>query len=155
MAEKTKRPEYNLTAFMTPDLLDRQNETKEIIVSKAFKDADGNVVPWTIRKITPGENDKLRKEATHMVYAGGTQVTRTDTPKYLMNLVLKCVTFPDLHDARLLDYWHASTQEDLLMYGLLTADEYDDLTTAVLDFNGYDISGRQLSEGEDVEAAKN
>ena len=47
-----------LSAFLHPEV----PENKEIVISKRFKDENGNVVPFVIRPLSEEETSALRKK---------------------------------------------------------------------------------------------
>ena len=50
----------DIKAFLQPPVL---NETKEVIISKRFKDENGKPIPFVIRVIDQETNDRLIKQA--------------------------------------------------------------------------------------------
>ena len=138
----------NLQAFM----IEKQEETFEYIASKNFKDENGNPIAWKLKTITAKENEDLRKQCYRQVLVQNGKKKgyqqQLDTIKYLQLLADKCVVFPDLHDAELLDFYHEMDSIDLLTKHLLNAAEYDDLTAEIQRINGYDLE-------EAAEEAKN
>ena len=57
----------DIKAFLQPPVL---NETKEVIISKRFKDENGKPVPFVIRVIDQETNDRLTKKATKSSNSG-------------------------------------------------------------------------------------
>ena len=138
----------NLQAFM----IEKQEETFDYIASKNFKDENGNPIAWKLKTITAKENEELRKQFYKQVLIQNGKKKgyqqQLDTIKYLQLLADKCVVYPDLHDAELLDFYHEMDSIDLLTKHLLNAAEYDDLTAEIQRINGYDLE-------EAAEEAKN
>ena len=79
-----------------------------------------------------------------LIYAGG----EFDSSKYLELLADKCIVYPDLHDAKLQDFYKEMNPIKLLKGHLLKPGEYDDLMAKIQEINGYSIE-------EAVEEAKN
>lgn len=144
---------YDMSAFMAPDLEDEREATKEIYISDKFKDAEGNPVPWVIRRIPISENRDLRNMCMYnQRQRNGVYVKMLNQQKYLSQLVLTSTVFPDLRNVDLLKRWHANDAEEVLD-ALLTSGEYDDLIEAITEFNGYDPLEKE--DESTVEAAKN
>ena len=90
--------------------------------------------------------DKI--EEGMLVAQEGMFLNKIDIQMLLQLLVDKCVVYPDLHNAELLDFYGEMDAIDLLTKHLLNAAEYDDLTSEIQRINGYDLE-------EAVEEAKN
>lgn len=138
----------NLQAFM----IEKKEETFDYVASKNFKDENGNPILWKLKTITAKENEDLRKQCYKQVLIQNGKKKgyqqQLDTIRYLQLLCDKCVVYPDLHDASLLDFYGEMDSIDLLTKHLLNAAEYDDLTSEIQRINGYDLE-------EAVEEAKN
>jgi len=136
----------NFEAFMI------ENNEKEIefVVSNRFKGADGKPVPFKLKPINSKENNDIRKACYKKIPVPGKRGQYTndfDTPKYLMELALACVTYPNLNDEQLQNHYHVMGAGELLGV-MLTPGEFDDLTEKLQEINGYNIE-------EKVEEAKN
>lgn len=129
----------DLQAFM----IEKKEEIFEYEASKRFKDNEGKPIKWKLKTITAKENEELRKECYKQVLVSNKNKKgyqqQLDTVKYLGLLVDKCVVYPDLHDASLLDYYHEMDSIVLLTKHLLNPGEYDDLTAEVQKINGYEL----------------
>lgn len=131
-----------------------ETEVKEVeyIASKRFKDKEGNPKPWKLRPLTTKENEEIRKQCYVRVPVAGKkgQFTKDfDTEKYLLMVAEKCITYPNLNNQKLQDYYHVMGAEALLKEHLLKLPgEYDNLTAEIQKINGYDLN-------EAVEEAKN
>lgn len=133
-------------------MIEKKEEIFDYVASKRFKDDKGNSVVWKLKTITAKENEQLRKECYKQVLVTNGKKKgyqqQLDTIKYLSLLADKCVVYPDLHNAELLDYYNEMDSIDLLTKHLLNAAEYDDLTAEIQRINGYDLE-------ETAEEAKN
>jgi len=139
----------NLQAFM----IEKKEEFFEYVASKRFINQEtGKPEVWKLKTITAKENEDLRKQCYKQVIVQNGKKKgyqqQLDTIKYLQLLTDKCVVYPDLHNAELLDFYHEMDSIDLLTKHLLNAAEYDDLTAEIQRINGYDLE-------EAVEEAKN
>lgn len=118
---------------------------KEIIVSKRFKDSNGNVVPMRIRAVTQEENDAISKRCWKNDKTGKPQFDATD---YNRRLVLAGTVFPDFKDKELCDSY--GVLDPLMVPGkMLLAGEYAALVEAISDISGFG------KESEIFDAAKN
>lgn len=138
----------NLQAFM----IEKKEELHEYIASKNFKDENGKPISWKLKTITAKENEQIRQECYRQVLITNGRKkmyqNQLDTTKYLRNLADRCIVFPDLHNAELLDFYGEMDAMELLTKHLLNAAEYDDLTAEIQRINGYDLE-------EAAEEAKN
>ena len=69
----------DIKAFLQPPAM---NETKEVVISKRFKGADGNPVPFVLRVIDQETNNKLIRQATKKVKVNGQIMQELDNEKY-------------------------------------------------------------------------
>lgn len=120
----------------------------EYVASNRFKDKDGNAEKWILKSITAEENDELRKGCYKQTQIGRKLKQEFDSSKYLELLADKCIVYPDLHDAKLQDFYKEMNPIKLLKGHLLKPGEYDDLMAKIQEINGYSIE-------EAVEEAKN
>lgn len=113
----------------------------EVIVSDRFKDENGDVVPWTVRIIRPGENDDLMKEATSSKFMprSGMYASKVDMNSYLKALAITSTVEPDLNDKDLQDSYGVLSASDLLDE-MLTAGEYNEYLKQLQKINGFDVS---------------
>lgn len=137
----------NLTAFLAKNA--KKIGTEKYVASNRFTGEDGKPVAWEIGCITAGENAKIRNACISNVPMGRGQYTqRFDADKYSAKVIARCVVYPDLNNAELQDSWGVKSAEDLV-FTMLTSGEFEDLTTEVLKFNGFE------DDREKVEEAKN
>lgn len=138
----------NLQAFM----IERKEEVHEYVASKNFKDENGKPISWKLKTITAKENEQIRQECYKQVLITNGRKkmyqNQLDTIKYLKILADRCIVYPDLHNAELLDFYGEMDSIELLTKHLLNAAEYDDLTAELQRINGYDLE-------EAAEEAKN
>lgn len=130
----------------------QKEELVEVVVSKRFKDADGNPTPWKLACITSDEDEAIRKSCTKkvpVVGKKGVYAPETDFDSYLGKLAAKCVVFPNLNDAALQDSYKVMGADKVLKV-MLKPGEYQDLLKKVQEINGFDT----ILE-EDVQEVKN
>ena len=139
----------NIKAFLQPPVMD---ETKEVVISKRFKGADGEPAPFIIRVIDQETNTKLIRQATKKVKSNGQIMQELDNEKYGKLLVQTCVVEPNFKDAELCAYY--KTMDPLDVPGrMLTIGEYNRLVYAIKELNELVTSEDELSALE--EEAKN
>lgn len=139
----------NIKAFLQPPVMD---ETREVVISKRFKGADGEPAPFIIRVIDQETNTKLIRQATKKVKSNGQIMQELDNEKYGKLLVQTCVVEPNFKDAELCSYY--KTMDPLDVPGrMLTIGEYNRLVYAIKELNELVTSEDELSALE--EEAKN
>lgn len=139
----------DIKAFLQPPVM---NETKEVVISKRFKGADGKPVPFVIRVIDQETNGKLLKQATKKVKTNGQIVQELDSDKYGKLLVQACVAEPNFKNSEICDYYQ--TVDPLDVPGrMLTVGEYNRLVNAIKEINELVTSEDEYAAME--EEAKN
>ena len=133
--------ERSMSAFLEATVEEVPN--KEVVISKRFKDKNGDPIPFEIKPIPTSKIRKLRKSA--MRYINGKVNVDVDVLNQLM--VIESLVYPDLKNEDLQQKFGVMGEEDLLDAMLLPG-EFDDLTTQVTELCGY--NGAEL-----VEEAKN
>ncbi len=131
-----------MSAFRSffPDAVDQVQE-KSVVVSERFKE------PFVIRALSEVENARIRKSCQTIKYFGkkeGKQET-IDRALYVLKLVCESVVSPNLKDHELQEAWEVMTDVDLLQKMLLPG-EYADLSIAVQELNGFDLSDNDLQD---------
>lgn len=135
----------NIKAFLQPPVMD---ETREVIISKRFKGADGKTVPFIIRVIDQETNNKLLRQATKKMKSNGQIMQELDSEKYGKLLVQACVVEPNFRDSELCAYY--KTMDPLDVPGrMLTVGEYNRLVFAIKELNELVTSEDELSALED------
>ena len=133
--------ERSMSAFLEATVEEVPN--KEVVISKRFKDKNGDPIPFEIKPIPTSKIRKLRKSA--MRYINGKVNVDVDVLNQLM--VIESLVYPDLKNEDLQQKFGVMGEEALLDAMLLPG-EFDDLTTQVTELCGY--NGAEL-----VEEAKN
>src|SRR5690606_30712060 len=111
----------------------------EVVVSKRFKDAEGNPIKWKIKPIGEEENAQYRKESTKRVQVRkGVFTQETDNEAYIGKLVEACVVFPNLKDADLQKSYNVMGADQLIKRMLLPG-EYGTLVQEIQKINGFDL----------------
>lgn len=125
-------------------------ENKKVVVSKGFKDENGEPIAWEIRQISQAESDQLKEDCTiRTKKKGARDITENfQSAKFTNALITSAVVYPDLKDPDTLKSYGLLKISDLLPK-MLTVGEYSDLAEAVLEHNGLD------ADEEIIEAAKN
>lgn len=137
------------SAFMAENVTPLEN--KKIVISKRFKDENGNPIEWEIRPLTAEETEDLQRMCMVNVPVQGQRGRYTrelDDFKYTKAMLCASVVFPDLRNAELQDSYGVKSPEQLLKK-MLTHQEEAKLGRAIV----------ELSETEDfgdlVDDAKN
>ncbi|MBQ6092990.1 MAG: phage portal protein [Clostridia bacterium] len=133
--------ERSMSAFLEATVEEVPN--KEVVISKRFKDKNGDPIPFEIKPIPTSKIRKLRKSA--MRYINGKVNVDIDVLNQMM--VIESLVYPDLKNEDLQQKFGVMGEEALLDAMLLPG-EFDDLTTQVTELCGY--NGAEL-----VEEAKN
>ena len=110
-------------AFMAQNV--EKIENHKIVVSKRFKDENGNPLEWEIRAITSDENEELQRKATVQIPVVGQRGAYTrdmDRYKYASLLCAASVVYPDLNNAELQDSYSVKSPEALLKKMLYPAE---------------------------------
>lgn len=122
-------------AFMAGNA--EQVENKKIVISKRFKDENGNPLEWEIKALTAEENETIQKRDMVNVPIPGqrNQFTRElDQIKYTNDLLTAMVVYPDLNDSELQDSYKVMGSAALLRK-MLYLDEYNNLARACTGIN--------------------
>lgn len=139
----------DIKAFLQPPVMD---ETREVVISKRFKGADGKPVPFTIRVINQETNGKLLRQATKKAKVNGQVMQEIDNERYGKLLVSACVVDPNFRNAELCDFY--KTADPLDVPGrMLTVGEYNRLVREIKELNELAMTDDDFSELE--EEAKN
>jgi hypothetical protein len=115
---------------------------------KPILDDKGKPIPvkWKLVAISEDENAAIRKSCTQKVRGkNGVQVPETDYTAYMAKLVARCVTFPNLHDAKLQESYKVRGADELVKKMLLSG-EYAGLVAKVQEINGFDRDVNELAD---------
>lgn len=127
-------------------------ELEEHVVSKRFKDTDGNVIPWQFGAIGGDEDAVLRKSCTKRVQIPGKKnvyLPETDFELYTTKVAVATVKFPDLNNVELQSSYGVMGAEALL-HKMLLPGELSDVKRIAQSVNGFDVGMDEV-----VEEAKN
>lgn len=116
-----------LQSFFRENVESKQ-ETKEVFVSDRYKE-NGEPIKWVIKRLTAREESTIRSRC--MVRHGNKM--ELDTEKYLRELVVSSVKFPNLHDKELQDSYGVMGARELIEE-MLYFDEYLKLQVEVNSF---------------------
>lgn len=129
----------NLNAFLNPEM----PEEKEIIISKRFKDEEGNVVPFKIKPLTQEDNTRLIKRATRR-NKNGTQ--EFDRALFQKLLICEATVVPDFRAEELCSRYQTLLPEDVPQKMLL-AGEYIALGKEIEKLSGFtDEAAKEVAE---------
>lgn len=140
----------DLTAFLKQNI--KEVENIMYAASKRILGKEGKPIKWELRAITSKEDEDILKLCTKRIPVPGKKgqfMPETDRAKYIAEMCIKSIVFPNLHDKEVQDSFGVMCATDLLKE-MLTPGEYTDLSNKITELNGYDISFE-----EKVEEAKN
>lgn len=144
----------------------RSNEPEIITVPgpDSFKDENGEVIPFEIKKLTQEEitriNDAYRKHSIATDKKGNPLVsngeviwkTERDGAKASRHMIVEALVYPNLKDPELMKYYGCVDVTDMPLKVFATADEYSHVTRIVMQALGLAAAP---SEDEDLNDAKN
>lgn len=119
-----------LSAFLNPVSAEQE---REVVISNRFQDEKGNPVPFRIRAITQGENDKIVNSCKRRLKNGEETV---DTRLLSRKLVVAATVEPDFRSTEMCE--HFGTLDPLEVPGkMLLSGEYARLMEAINDLSGF------------------
>lgn len=122
----------SLHAFLHPEAPEQQ----EIIISKRFKDEDGEPVPFVIRAISAEENEALRRQATRAYKdKTGATIKEFDSAKFTRLFTIAGTVQPDFRATDICEAYGVLDPE-LVLGKMLLAGEYSRLSDAIADLSG-------------------
>lgn len=128
-----------------------KHENIKYRLSADFLDEDGQPAEWELRHLGAEENEQLQRESMVKVSVPGKPGQfnqELDIGKYNLKMACCSVVSPDLNDKELQDSYGVMGAEKLLLK-MLSAADYNKLTSKIVEFNGF------KSINDDVEEAKN
>jgi Fe-S-cluster formation regulator IscX/YfhJ len=133
-----------LKAFLNPEPI---NKTKKVIISKRFKDENGDVVPFVIKNINQDENDALRRKATRLsaLNSPNGRSKEFDSAKYTALMIVACTVEPKFSDAELCEAYKTMDPCEVPQK-MLTPGEFAKLSQAILDINDFDDDADALAD---------
>lgn len=132
----------DLKAFLVPIT----DETNKVLVSKRFKDEQGNPAPFVIKTLSAEEAQAIQKRVTKTNKQG---IQEVDFAEYQNQVVAKSVVEPDLSNAELQAHYNTRGETNVLLK-MLTIAEFTTLRLAV-----FKASDLDLDINEAIEEAKN
>lgn len=150
----------NLKYFMRP----QEDEVVTVKGPESFKDEEGNVIDFQIRKLSQAEIDRIndgyrqRSMATdkkgNPLVQNGEIVWKTtrDNAKATRHLIAEALVYPNLKDKELMEYYHCIDMTEMPRLVFSQADEYSYVMRVVLETLG--ILDKTEDEN-DIKEAKN
>ncbi|WP_101772327.1 phage tail assembly chaperone [Peptostreptococcus faecalis] len=108
-------------------------ETKNIVVSEAFKDENGENIPFVIKTMQNNLWQQLRDKNTSTDEKGNTKV---DAYSLARDVIAESVHYPDLKDAELQESYDALGEKELIDKMLLVG-EVEMFFQKICEFNGF------------------
>lgn len=144
----------------------RSNEP-EIITAPgpdSFKDEDGNVIQFEIKKLTQEEinriNNAYRKRSMatdkkgNPLIAMGEVVWKTekDNARATRHMIAEALVYPDIKDPELMKYYNCNDVSEMALKVFSSADEYQHVLRIVMQALGL---SNEVNDDEDLADAKN
>lgn len=140
----------NLQAFFAQNV--EKVQVEEHIISKRFKDEQGNPIPWKFGAISGDEDAAIRKACTKRMPLPGKKnmfMPETDYDLYALKAAVATVRFPDLNNVELQNSYGVMGAEALIQK-MLKPGELTEVKKISQAVNGFDVGMDDL-----VEEAKN
>lgn len=119
--------------------------------SPRFTDPEtGEPMEWEICCITAKENAAIRKSCMRQIPVPGRKGQFTqdfDAHAYLAKVSVRCTVFPNLNDAELQSSYGVMGAEQLITT-MLSAGEFEDYSTKVLEVNGFQTGEEMVEEAK-------
>lgn len=120
--------------------------TEEVVISPRFKDADGQLLKFTIKAMSNQEFEEIRKSATTMRKGGKVDF---DSQKFNLKVAINHTVNPNFKHAESIQKLGCRTAEEYVQKVML-AGEIATLTNRITELSGFDIDMNDL-----VDEAKN
>ncbi|KZS45700.1 XkdN-like protein [Paenibacillus glucanolyticus] len=130
----------NLQDFLNANPVD--NLTEDVSISPRFKDEKGNPLKFTIKAMTPGEFEDIRKKATQI--KKGKKV-EFDNQLFNLSIAINHTVSPDFRNAESIKKLGVATPEDYVQKVLL-AGELSTLVQKINELSGFDVAMNDLVE---------
>ena len=125
------------------------NEEQEVVVSKRFKDKNGNLIKFKVKPVNGEQFTQYQKECTKIEIIGRKQKSTFDSSKFNLTLVKNHCVDPDFKNADFLKKLNVLTPEQAIAKTLL-AGEVITLGEKISAISGFDND-----INEEIEEAKN
>jgi hypothetical protein len=132
----------DLEMFLKKDSL--VGEEVEYPASSAFRDEDGEVISWRIRRLSVDEVEELRKSCIVLSEFGAC----FNSMLFNRRLAAMSVIEPNLNSALLQDSYGVKKPEELITKLFATIGEYDDFIRYIAGLNGFALVGEQVDEAK-------
>lgn len=129
-------------------------KTKELVLSKRFKDSKGNPTIWKVKAISEDLNERLSKKNIERKLEDGQYVEKFNKSNFQAELIIESVVEPDLKNSRLCEKFGTMDPVEMVKK-LLTPGEYLKIIGACMEVNGYIDDGSKISDDELYKASKN
>ena len=129
-----------------------QPEEVEFVVSKRFKDKNGDPVKWLLIPVSSAVDDDIQRRSmtvSRIPGKHGQTKRELDMNKYAANLACAVVKFPCLDDASLQDSYKVKSAQELITAMLLPG-EFAELSAKCMEICGFDTD-----INDEIETAKN
>ena len=137
--------------FMRVNKAEKPNE--KYAPTASLCDENGKPLEWEFRHITTKENENLSNACTREVQVTGKPNMfrpKMDSSAYGVKVIVASTVFPDLYDKELQGSYGVMTPEDLVFAMLDNPGEYNELSSWLMNFQGFTRSFE-----DKVEEAKN
>lgn len=110
--------------------------TEKVLISKRFKDANGEPLPFEIKAITSKRDNQLTKASEKKEVNNGKVNITTDYEAYVLKLVCECTTYPNFKNKELQESWQV-LGADTLINKMLLPGELAELAKRIQKLNGF------------------
>lgn len=141
----------NLAYFLKKNKKEKKNAF--FAATKSLCDENGEPLKWEIKALSTKETEAIREKCTIDVPVTGkpgVMRPKVNSSKYVAELLVSAVVFPDLYNAELQDSYGVKTASDLLKEMVDDPAEYNNFVEFVQEYNGLDET-----MNDKVEEAKN
>lgn len=150
----------SISAFMRPEL--KEDIIVEVPGLNTFCDDNGQPIPFKIRALTTSDLETIRKgcrkrkvakdsKGKPIFQSGVIQYSEEYDNNAITNeMIASALVFPDLHDAKLLEFYEVRTAANLVTKLFRKVDDYQYIVNKI-----QEISGISDDEDDMIEEAKN
>ena len=139
----------NFKRFMKENKIPRENE--KYAPTKSLVDEEGEPLEWEFRHIGSKENEDIRESCTFEVQVTGKPNLfrpKLNSPKYLVETIVKAAVFPDLYDKELQDSYGVKTPQELVYAMVDDAGEYNKFSAWMSKFQGFESMDEKVKEAK-------
>ncbi|WP_020620261.1 phage tail assembly chaperone [Paenibacillus daejeonensis] len=120
---------------------------EEVVVSKRYKDDEGNPIPFILRALPTDRIEELQEECTKPIKRKGRVVDRElDQKRFIARIGVESTIYPEFRDSELLASYGLTDPVAVVKMILSLPGEYGEWINAVQRVNGFDEEFDELTE---------